>query len=51
MTGIRGMLFMLFFRISLKVSEKNSRGAMQKSRGQQALERARIIPMLFQKTV
>ena len=37
--------------ISLKVSEKNRRGAMQKSRGQQAMETTRIIPMLFQKGI
>lgn len=37
--------------VSLKVSEKNRRGAMQKSRGQQAMETTRIIPMLFQKGI
>ena len=37
--------------ISLKVSEKNRRGAMQKSRGQQAMQTTRIIPMLFQKGI
>ena len=38
--------------VSLKVSEKNRRGAMQKSRGQQAImETTRIIPILFQKGI
>ncbi len=38
--------------VSLKVSEKNRRGAMQKSRGQQTImETTRIIPMLFQKGI